>query len=598
MIAYCVRLADLNQHLIEVECRIPDPAETQHLSLPSWIPGSYLLREFARHVVGIEATSPSRSVHLEKIDHSTWVATGAAAELRIVLRVHALDLSVRGAYLDGRRGYFNGTCVFARIHGRERETVDVVLEPPVDARSAGWRVGTALSPVEIDTRGFGRYAAGHYEELIDHPVEISDFARVDFVAGGVAHELIIAGRHRTDLDRIAADLRQLCEAHLRFFGPPAPFDHYVFLGLAVEKGYGGLEHRASSSLVFDADDLPRPGETGVPRDYQRFLGLLSHEYFHAWHVKRLKPAVFVPYRLNERNHTRLLWVFEGITTYYQDLMLLRSDLIGRDAYLNRLAQTLTRVYRTPGRLRQSLAEASFDAWDKLYKPESNSVNATISYYTKGALVALALDLTLRRQTDGAVSLDAVLLDLWNRYRRTGEGIGEDDFERACAELAGESLQAFFDAAVRGTADLPLAELLDAFGVTLELRAATGPQDGGGVPVRRDAEPRLSLGATYKDGAAGLELASVLADGPAERGGLNAGDHVIALDGYGIDAASLARRLARYEAGERVSIAFFRRNELLETEVTLASAPLDTCALVAHEAPRPEPLALRRAWLGS
>ncbi|HSG65612.1 MAG TPA: peptidase M61, partial [Gammaproteobacteria bacterium] len=261
MIAYRVRLADLSQHLIEIECRIADPAPIQQLSLPSWIPGSYLLREFARHVVGIEATSQGRAPTVEKIDHSTWAVTGAEAELCVVLRVHALDLSARGAYLDGRRAYFNGTCVFLRVHGREQEPVDVVLDASADSRAASWRVGTAMSPVDTDARGFGRYVASGYDELIDHPVEISDFERVDFVAAGIPHRLIIAGRHQSDLDRVAADLRQLCEAHLRFFGAPAPFDRYVFLGHAVEKGYGGLEHRASSSLIFDADDLPRPGDT-------------------------------------------------------------------------------------------------------------------------------------------------------------------------------------------------------------------------------------------------------------------------------------------------------------------------------------------------
>jgi len=597
MLQYAVRLADLNRHLLEIECRLPSPAAIEYLSLPSWIPGSYLLREYARHVVRIAAASPNGAPVVTKIDNSTWTVEGASDELVVVIRVYALDLSVRGAYLDGQRGYLNGTCVFLRVRGREHEAVEVTIERPAEPRCAAWRVGTAMNPLQVDPAGFGRYSARDYEELIDHPVEISDFARVEFTAAGIPHALVIAGRHESDLERVASDLRQLCETQLNFFGAPAPFDHYLFLGLAVDKSYGGLEHRASSSLVFDPNDLPKPAETGMPQEYQRFLSLCSHEYFHAWHIKQLKPAAFSPYRLNERNYTRLLWVFEGITSYYQDLMLLRSDLIGRAAYLNRLAQVLTRVYRTPGRALQSLAESSFDAWDKLYKPESNSANATMSYYTKGALVALALDLTVRAATSSAASLDTILVALWTRFGRAGVGLAESDFERLAAEIAGISLQQFFDKAVRGTDDLPLEELLGAFGVDLQFRAATGPQDLGGLAPRPDGEPTLTLGVSYRDGAAGLELTTVFDGGPAEAAGLNVGDQVIALGGYRVDPANLARRLARFEPGETVPVAFFRRNELLHAQLKLELTPLDTCCLRLREDPGPEVADLRRAWLG-
>jgi len=598
MICYRVRFADLNRHLFEIECRISDPAQQQQLRLPAWIPGSYLLRDYARHVVSIEAHCDEGRPALSKTDSSTWLVEGARGILVVRMRVYALDLSVRGAYLDGQRAYLNGTCVFLMVGGREQEPVEVTLELPQDPRASAWRVGTSMSRVEVDARGFGRYVARDYDDLIDHPIEISDFAEASFVAADVPHTLIVAGRHDADLDRVVTDLRQLCETQLEFFGAPAPFDHYIFLALAVEKGYGGLEHRASSSLVFDPGDLPRPAEPGVPREYQRFLSLCSHEYFHAWHIKQLKPAAFSPYRLNERNYTRLLWVFEGITSYYQDLMLLRADLIGREAYLDRLAQQLTRVYRTPGRAVQTLADASFDAWDKLYKPEPNSVNATVSYYTKGALVALALDLTVRRATGSSASLDRVLKALWSQYGRLGRGLGEDDFERVAADVSGVPLQPFFDQAIRSTEDPPLAELLASFGIELELTAAAGPQDLGGRAARRQGERPLSLGVTVKDSAAGLELGAVLNGGPAEAAGLIAGDQLVAIGGYRVDAASLPRRLARHEAGEVVPVVFFRRNELMQTELTLADAPLDTCSLLVREDADAEAVALRCAWLGS
>jgi predicted metalloprotease with PDZ domain len=236
MIEYSVRLVDLNRHLIEVECRIDSPRDTERVRLPSWIPGSYLLREYARHVVSIEASSTNATVGVEKLDHCSWVISGARDPLVIVVRVHAFDLSVRGAYVDGERAFFNGTCLFLDVDGRESKPVGLTLEEPADSRCTDWRVATAMSAVDVDQRGFGRYEAASYDELIDHPVEISDHARTEFMAGGVPHSLVIAGRYDTDLERLDADLRQLCETQIAFFGAPPPFDRYVFLGLAVDNG--------------------------------------------------------------------------------------------------------------------------------------------------------------------------------------------------------------------------------------------------------------------------------------------------------------------------------------------------------------------------
>ena len=563
--------------------------------MPSWIPGSYLLREYARHIVSIRGESGGRPLAAEQADKSSWWFRGAERELRVTIEVYALDRSVRGAYFDSSRAFFNGTCLFLIPEGRENWPVELELEPPRDERFADWRVATAMQPEAVDERGFGRYRAADYDELIDHPFEIGHFERVDFDAGGVPHRLVVAGRFETDLERVAADLRQLCETQIDFFGRPAPFDRYWFLGLATGDGYGGLEHRASSSLIFDRDDLPKPGEPGVPPEYQRFLSLASHEYFHAWHVKRTKPAAFVPYRLDRRNHTRLLWVFEGITSYYQDLFLLRSGLIGRAAYLKRLAETLTRVYRTPGRFRQTLADSSFNAWDVLYKPEPNGPNASISYYSKGALVALALDLELRRRS--SASLDDVVRELWRRYGSTGIGVPEDGFEQLAEEVSGVSLGEFFARAIRGTEDLPLAELLAEFGVALELRPQTGPNDRGGTPPPRDGQTPLTLGVTFRARPEGLELTAVLDGGPAQRAGLAPGDVLIALDRLKVNDRTLKRRLARFEDGERVTATVFRGDELLEAGLVLAAAPPDTCWLRVVDDADAAAAARRDAWLG-
>jgi predicted metalloprotease with PDZ domain len=256
-------LLDLNRHLFEVECSIENPEASQCFQMPSWIPGSYLLREFARYVVSIEAESGGTRKPLEQIDNSTWCCRGAEGEVTVRAQIYALDQSVRGAWLDASRAFVNGTCLFPMPQHRENEAVELYVEPPRHAACEDWRVATAMQPANVDEQGFGSYRAADYDELIDHPIEIGDFESVDFDAAGVPHRLVVAGRFESDLDRVATDLKQLCETHIDFFGRPPPFDRYCFLGLAVGDGYGGLEHRASSSLIFNRDDLPKPGEAGV-----------------------------------------------------------------------------------------------------------------------------------------------------------------------------------------------------------------------------------------------------------------------------------------------------------------------------------------------
>jgi predicted metalloprotease with PDZ domain len=545
----------------------------------------------------VEARSGRESLPVEKTAAGVWCVRGAARTLIFAITVYALDQSVRGAYLDRRRGFFNGPCVFVQPERRDGDPIEVTLEPPPHSLCDDWRVATALTPGVLDERGFGAYRAKNYDELLDHPVEISDFESVEFEAAGVPHRFVIAGRFETDLDRIAADAAQICATQIDFFGKPAPFDRYCFLGLAVGEGYGGLEHRASTSLIFSRDDLPKIGEAAPSRDYQRFLALVSHEYFHTWHMKRTKPAAFMPYRLDRRNHTRLLWVFEGITSYYQELLLLRSGVVGVAAFLQRLGELLTRVYRMPGRFKQSLAESSFDAWDVLYRPEPHHPNTSISYYTKGAMVALALDLKLRLDTAGRASLDDVIRELWRRYGAAQVGVPEDGFERLAAELSGLDLEPFFASAVRGTDDPPLKELLAEFGVALEMRAAAGGDDRGGMPRERNGET-LTLGVTVREREHGLELTSVLDGGVAERAGLHPGDVLIAIDRLRVTARNLARRLARFENGERVTASVFRGDELLEAGIVLKAAPQDTCYLAAREQVDPQVLERRRAWLGA
>ena len=596
MISYVVRVADVRRHYFEVDCRLDDAAPIVDFTMPSWIPGSYLLREYARHVVAASAYDQNdAAVVVEKINKNTWRCHGRGGALIFRLCVFALDESVRGAFVDSRRAYFNGPCLFVVPNGRESESARVTIEAPTDPVCATWRVATTLPALETDERGFGIYTSQGHDELLDHPFEISNFEQINFDVRGVPHSLVVSGRHDADLDRVATDLRQVCATQIEFFGEPAPFSRYMFLCLVVGNGYGGLEHRTCSSLIISRSDLPVVGELGTPKSYQKFLSLASHEYFHTWHIKRIKPAKFMPYELSRRNHTRLLWVFEGITSYYQDLFLVRSGLIDSNAYLRRLGVALSRVFQTPGRHLQTLDESSFNAWDVLYKPESNSPNASISYYSKGALVALALDLKLRLLEDRHLSLDFIMQQLWRRFGSVGVGVPEDGFEALVCEFAGEEFRAFFDATIRGLEDPALGPLFQQFGISMQMDSDVERPSADGED-ESTARPRLWLGLSWREVPQGLQCTNVLNGGPAEAAGINSGDLVLAIDRLRVSGTSIESILERYAAGDTVPVALFRQDELLECELTLERAPATTCRLVIADDSEPAAIDRRQAWI--
>jgi predicted metalloprotease with PDZ domain len=585
-IRYSIRPANPEAHLFEVTCRVakPDPGG-QRFALPAWIPGSYLIRDFARHIVAVRAEADGKPVRLDKVDKHTWQAAPLKKDgpLTVTCEVYAWDLSVRGAHLDQTHAFFNGTSVFLCPLGHENSPCLVDIQPPGGKADAPWRVATALEPAHGEKEaarrhGFGLYRADNYDELIDHPVEMGCFTLATFKACGVPHEVAITGRHDGDLARLTADLKRICEWQIRFFGEPAPMARYVFLVTAVGEGYGGLEHRASTALLCSRNDLPAPGMRTMTDGYRTFLGLCSHEYFHTWNIKRIKPARFTPYDLTRENHTTLLWAFEGFTSYYDDLALLRCGAIEQKDWLELTARTISAVQRNPGRLRQTLAESSFDAWSKYYRPDENTPNAVVSYYAKGALVALALDLTLRTRCKGRCSLDKVMHTLWERHGKTGLGVGEDDIRRIAEELSGLKLKRFFNDAVHGTRELPLQKLLAGFGITLRWEKEND---------------RPSLGIKTSSEGNEVKLLSVFDQSPAQAAGLAAGDHLVALDGLRITPASLEKQLARYRAGTRIKVHAFRRDELMIFDLDLAPAPVDTAKLTASA----QPDRLRKAWLG-
>lgn len=611
-VIYRVQPANPETHLYEVELIIHGlPRAPLRFSLPAWIPGSYMIRDFARNLVRVGAADATgQSLALIKRDKQTWELVESLPSpktpVHVRYQVFAWELSVRAAHLDTTHGYFNGPSLFLRVHGCDDRPCAIELVPPDGDDYSDWRVATSLNALNVSPAGFGTYAAADYLDLIDHPVEMGCFDRVSFEVRGVPHAMVISGRHWADEHRLASDLAQICEQHVLLFGE-LPIDRYLFLTTVAGEGYGGLEHRFSSSLLCSRDDLPKVGEQDPSEGYRRFLGLCSHEYFHLWNVKRIRPQALLEGGLDAEVHTRLLWAFEGITSYYDELALVRSGVIDTPAYLQLLAETITRVLRNPGRLVQTVAESSFDAWTKFYKQDENAPNAIVSYYGKGALVALALDLVIRRDTHGSRSLDDVMRALWERHGRTGVGVSERGVERLAAEVTGLDLGAFFGQALDSTDDLDLERLLSTVGIDMRLRPAKGPKDLGGwvatfdAPAR-DVDPPLSLAVRLKPGGPEVVIQNVLSGGAGERAGLAPGDVVIAVDGLRATAENFERLVAQgglpkdASGPQQVRLHVFRRDELLELTAQPLPALADTCDLRLVETVSDDLARRRSTWL--
>jgi predicted metalloprotease with PDZ domain len=592
-IRYSIVPKDPAAHLFEVSVSVDRPnAAGQIFTLPAWIPGSYMIREFAKNIVQIAAESNGEKVTLYKLDKHTWQAAPCDGPLTLHYEVYAWDMSVRTAHLDQTHGFFNGTSVFLKAEGHEHRVHNVELQKPDGEQYEQWRVATAMKQSKGRRYGFGTYTAANYDELIDHPVEMGTFALATFKAHGVQHDVVFTGRiPNLDLPRLTADLKKICETQIAFFEPKtkrAPMERYVFMTVVVGDGYGGLEHRASTALICSRADLPVIGQKEMTDGYRTFLGLCSHEYFHTWNVKRIKPAAFAPYDLKEEGYTSLLWLFEGFTSYYDDLMLVRAGVIDDSAYLKLVAKTVNGVLRGTGRHKQSVAESSFEAWTKYYRQDENSTNAIVSYYTKGSLVGLALDLTIRAETKGRKSLDDVMRALWQQYGRdfysdsenSGRGVTDAEVDKLFDAVTGLKLKRLLDRWVRGTEDLPLLKLLAPFGVTF-------------ADQRKRGKPALGA-RTVRDGT-DCKVANVYEGGAAHQAGVSAGDVLVAIDGLRVSGTNLDGVLSRYRVDDTVALHVFRRDELLLLSLTFNGDDAPNVVLGAETKPVAA-LRLREGWL--
>lgn len=590
---YLVTPAAPREHRFDVRCTLAVPhPQGQVFSLPSWLRGSYLVRDFAKHIISIRAECNGEAVAIERLDKRTLRCAPVSGELQLIYSVYAFDQSVRKAYLDLARGFFNGSSLFYCPQGFENADFEIDIAPPADAACSDWKLATTLDAIDIDARGFGRYRAQTYEALIDHPVEMAAYDRVDFDVDGIPHALVLSGRCELDRARVAADLAKICHVEREMFGQEPALDQYLFLTNVVGSGYGGLEHRSSTALITGRRSFPRVGDSAQSKEYREFLGLCSHEYFHLWNVKRITAQRFAESDLGAEAYSADLWHYEGLTSYYDDLFLLRAGLLEPAAYLDLLAQNATRVDRTPGHRVQTLADASFEAWIKYYQPDENSPNATVSYYVKGALVGLCLDLTLRLRS--SVTLDDVMRAAWRRWGRSEQPVPEGGLEALAQEVSGLDLREFFDRALRSTEDLPLVELLAAFGIRAERRTRISEQDIGGRAEGR--APQSWLGVTLRPGD--TRVATVIGGGPAAAAGVHAGDQILALNGLRVGSANWASAQAQLAPGDSVELHVFRDDELMALSLCAAASPADTWVLSVIADDDAERVERRRQWLGA
>jgi predicted metalloprotease with PDZ domain len=577
---YEIAMPDPGRHVFRVRFvaagALPDSVEVR---MPVWSPGSYLVREYARNVRDVSVTSPDgKALSVEKISKNAWRVDGGTKGFVFAFELYANETSVQTAHLDETHGFIHPPAVFPYVDGYAASPCEVAVDAP-----KGWRVATGLPKV----RGAGsRFRAENYDELADSPIECGDFEEASFTAGRRRHRIVLSGGGGYDLKQLTRDTKKIVQTELEFWGGKPPYDEYVFICHVYPGARGGLEHRNSTVLGIDSFRFH------PQKEYEeQVLSLIAHEFFHTWNVKRIRPRVLGPFDYGQENYTRLLWVFEGITSYYDGLLVRRAGLMTPKRYLKVLADRIQALERLPGRRRQSLADSSFDTWIKFYRPNEDSPNSTISYYLKGELVALLLDLHIREQTRGARSLDDVMRDLWRRHGEDARGLEEDEFERVAAEVSGLDLRRFFKRAVHSTDELDFNAALAPFGLRIVTRNK-GEKNG-------DAEgptPWLGVETEAKEGL--VSVKHVYDGSPAREAGLDAGDLILAIDGYRVTHETFKKRMRGLGAGRTVEISLFRRDRLRTVRVSIGKRfELEYAIEPIDGAPKRD-VKLRDAWLGS
>jgi predicted metalloprotease with PDZ domain len=562
-------------HYAEVTVQVPTGRQPWvELMMAVWTPGSYMVREYARNVEGVTAVgSDGRALAVEKSDKNRWrVATGGGPSVTVRYRVYGREMSVRTNWIDAGFALVNGAPTFMTLADRAPRPHEVIVVP-----AARW--ARSMTGLPEMTGGPHRYRAPDFDTLADSPILVGNPAVHEFTVEGKKHYLVNEGEAGVfDGARAAKDLEAVVRENVRLWGS-LPYDKYLFLNLLTEAG-GGLEHR-NSTVIMGSRWLTR-----TRRAYVSWLELASHEYFHAWNVKRLRPAELGPFDYETEVHTKSLWIAEGFTEYYGDLLVQRAGLVTRDEFLESLSSKIEELQTTPGRAVQSVELASFDAWIKYYRPDENSSNVSISYYTKGAVAAFLLDAKIRKLTNHSKSLDDVMRAAYASYAGA-KGYTADEFRAVAEKVAGASLKDFWDAVVSGTNELDYAEALDVFG--MRFRSVAAPADRPG---------KAWLGVTTRNDAGRLVVSQVRRDGPAIEAGLNVDDEILAVGDFRVRADRLDNRLEQYRPGDRVALLVARREQLLRLDFTLGTEPVRGWRLELHPAANDAQQSSRAKWLSA
>lgn len=567
-ISYKVSMSNPSTHLIEMEMtvRSENLPKLTELKMAVWTPGSYLVREYARHVQDFSVVSGSKKLTWQKINKNTWqIDTGGAKSLTVRYNVYANDLTVRTNELNDQHLFFTPAALMMYPKGQLSAPSTVEIDP-----YGNWRVGTGLPAVSGKQN---TYRAPNYDILFDSPFEVSDFTEKTFTVEGKKHRFVMSGPGNYDLDRIAADTTKIIEQAYKIFGE-LPYDDYTFI--VNMRGGGGLEHLNSTALQWMRFGFQDPY-------YARFLGLIAHEYFHLFNVKRIRPDALGPFDYENENYTKLLWVAEGGTSYFDPLIRMRAGLINDKSLLSGEASIIESLYGQPGRFQTSLEEASFDAWIKYYRTDENQVNNQISYYDKGEVVNFLLDIMIRSESKGEKSLDDVMRHLYNEHFKKGRNYTPADYQKTAEMMAGKSLDDFFAKYVRGREEVDYDSILGRIGLKL---VASRPESDKGY-----------LGANFSR-SGGLTIGSIPKGTPAWDAGLNADDEIIAIDGYKASKQFFDAYLAQKKEGDKLKISVFRHEELRQFDVTLGRTPAGGYAIRPVDDPTEEQSKLYQGLFGT
>ena len=583
-ISYAVSMPAPHTHLLQVEMRLARgaaslPAQID-LVMPVWTPGSYLVREYARHVQDFAATEVGgggKPLAWRKINKNTWrvETNGAAREVRATYSVYANELTVRTNELHDRHAFWNNAALLMYVDGQLSTPATVRVVPFGD-----WKIATGLPAVSGQRNTF---RAENFDMLYDSPFLLSDFKTLSFDVRNVPHRIIIDGEGNYDAERMRRDVQRIVEASAAMMGD-IPYRDYTFLLMLHPTAGGGLEHLNSTALIMRRYNF-RPEAA-----YDDFLSLVAHEYFHLWNVKRIRPDALGPFDYTGENYTRLLWVAEGVTSYYENILSRRAGVISDKEYLTTIANTIRGLQNTPGRLEQSIEEASFDAWIKYYRPDENTLNSAISYYDKGAIVGLLLDLEIRRRSAGAKSLDDVMRYLYDEFAKKNRNFTPEDFQRAAEMAAGASLDDFFRRSVRGREELDYNTAFAAVGLQLQTTAAST------ADASKPAAPKAYFGANLRQDADRLVVTSVPAGTPAYNQGITFNDQIVALDGGRVTLTTFNSRLEEKKPGDEVRLTVFRLDELRTITIKLGGRVEENYRLVSLAEQSPEQKRLYEGWL--